>query len=206
MVMRVLTRSSLLGLSALLTVSITGWAQTLSARPGNLEEPTVRSASQYGDVVLGRTTLIGAQRVFADEMSRDEVRVPRLHGANPSRHPETKWKIGQAEVTPHFQLDLGPEYYTLYFDQNERLLAAITRNLPRSLTGTELKSRYPALREDRVWRSGNTPRFTAFSLRLSPCVMLTAHVTAADDQVEQIGYVYTCSTTPIQSADNSGRP
>jgi hypothetical protein len=178
-------------------------AQTLAARPAVFADPVKRTVPSRGELVLGRTTLVSARRIFAVELATDSIMVSRGNAGNPAplRTPTT-WEAGGALIEPRFSLDLGPERYRLYFDANARLVAAITRHLPRPLTGVELAVHYPSLRLNRRWRSGTVPSFQAYSVALSDCVVLSAHV-RADDQVEQLGYLFTCPTAP--SVQPNGR-
>lgn len=56
---------------------------------------------------------------------------------------------GLASVQPSYRLDLGPDRHTPYYDKNERLGAAITRDPAGTLTTADLLTRYPALQKGR---------------------------------------------------------
>jgi hypothetical protein len=170
-------------------------AQTLSVRPAPFTDLRPGSQPRYGEVVLGRTTMTAALRMFADDLSSDSVRVPRGHPSNPSPYPAgIGWHVGSHHVRPQQQLDLGPERYTLYFDENERLIAAITARVPGGLTREMLNAHYPSLQRGRRWYSGDQPRMDQWSVAVSDCVTLTAHVLVADERVESLSYLYTCPT------------
>jgi hypothetical protein len=126
-------------------------AQSLSSRPAIFADPVLSTDPAYGDLVLGRTTLVAALRMFAAELA-DTVRIPRGHSSNPDTLPEGTRLPGGANLRPYQRLDLGPTRYTLYFDRHQRLVAAITdpSRLPRALRRDELVARYATLRVE-MW-------------------------------------------------------
>ena len=182
---------TLLSVAALLTcvaspAPVAG--QTLSARPVLFADPVPGADPARGDVVLGRTTLKSALRIFAVELEEDSIRVPLGHGGNPAVLPGTELLVGGLRIRPHHRLDLGPDRYTLYFDENERLVAAIGGL--RRIRRQELAAHYPNLR---VEHRGSA--YEGLTASIDPCVSLTATVWLnRGDVVEGLGYVYTCST------------
>jgi hypothetical protein len=108
--------------------------------------------------------------------------------------PGTVWGTAGQEVRPRHQLDLGPERYTLYFDENERLIAAVTRRLPGGLTLKVLRNHYPALEKGRRWYSGDQAMSDTWSLAVSSCVTLQASVLIKGERVNSLSYHYTCPT------------
>ena len=168
----------------------------LLARPG--------TQAKHGEVVLGRTTMKAAMRMFAEELSRDTIRVARGHSGNPSAvSAETVWQVGVHQVRPRRMLDLGPEHYSLWFDENDRLIAAITPQVPPGLSRMTLINHYKGIRRFRSWASGNQPTFDVWTVPVDSCVALSAHVSLASERVEQLSYIYTCATRPLPEVDPS---
>jgi hypothetical protein len=171
-------------------------AQTLSVQPAPFADLRPGRQARHGEVVLGQTTMAGALRMFAEHLRSDSVRVARAHVGNPSPWgPGSVWVSADQEVRPRHHLDLGPERYGLYFDENERLIGASTSRLPGGLTWKVLSTRYPSLQKGRRWYSGDRPISDTWSVALSSCVTLVADVLVAGQRVQTLSYYYTCSTT-----------
>jgi hypothetical protein len=176
-------------------------AQTLSSRPTIFGDPDLLADPNSGELVLGRTTLSSALRIFAVEL-RDSVRVPLGHPSNPDTVPqETRLPIVPT-LRPRYRLDLGPGRYLLYFDKHERLVAAILdrSRLPRPLRRDELVARYPTLRVEHIGRTAEGVWVgDELMAPLGPCVSLVAHVWREDKgMVGGLSYVYTCPTKPAR--------
>jgi hypothetical protein len=169
-----------------------GAAQTIAARPSIFADPVPGSDPSKGELVLGRTTLAAALRIFAAELA-ESVSVPRRHSANPDTLPaNTEWQVGDHVARPRHVLDLGPELYRLYFDKSELLIAAVTFQPPRRVVREELVAHYPTLKfEGR--RLGKSDAFVA---PLGPCVSLAGRLQLETKLVDQLSYVYTCATKP----------
>jgi hypothetical protein len=118
--------------------------------------------------------------------------IPRPR-ANPDTLPaDTEWQVSDYVVRPRHVLDLGPEFYRLYFDRNQRLVAAVTFQPPRRVTREELVGHYPSLKfEGR--RLGPADAFVA---PLGQCVSFAGRLRIDTKQVDQLSYVYTCPTKP----------
>ena len=174
--------------------------QTISARPVLYKDPVWGVEPKHGEVVLGRTTLKAALRIFAVELEEDSVRVPLGHPGNPSvLEGKTQRVGGLGGVTLRHRLDLGPERYTLYFDENERLVAMDAPPYARPLQRKELAAKYPSLRVYyRGHNADRVPIVEGLEAPLGECVSLTASAwLARGDAVENLGYTYTCSTQPV---------
>ncbi|MFL5516180.1 MAG: hypothetical protein ACJ8DJ_08485 [Gemmatimonadales bacterium] len=169
-------------------------AQTLRAKPAVFADPVPGSDPSKGELVLGRTTLTSALRIFAERLS-ESVTGPR-RSANPDTLPKgTEWQVGDHVVRPRHQLDLGPDFYRLYFDRNQRLVAAVTFQPPRRVTREELAAHYPTLKfEGR--RLGPSDAFVA---PLGQCVSFAGRLRLDTKQVDQMSYVYTCATKPASA-------
>jgi hypothetical protein len=171
-----------------------GAAQTLAARPRVFGDPVPGSDASKGELVLGRTTLTSALRIFAVELGEAPI------GPRPRANPDTlaaytEWQVGDHVVRPRHVLDLGPELYRLYFDRNRRLVAAVTFQPPRRVTREELVAHYPSLKfEGR--RLGPADAFVA---PLGQCVSFAGRLRLDTKQVDQLSYVYTCATKPASS-------
>lgn len=176
-------------------------AQTLSSRPATFVDPVLSTDPSYGELVLGRTTLTSALRIFAVELE-DSVLVPLGHPSNPDTVSEGTSLSGVPRLQLRHRLDLGPNRYTLYFDKNERLVAAVTyrSRLPRPLRRDELVARYPTLTVAHIGRTAEGAWIRdELVAPLGPCVSLTADVWRQDrGMVGSLGYVYTCPTKPAQ--------
>jgi hypothetical protein len=172
-------------------------AQILNVRPAPLADLRPGRQARHGEVVLGQTTLAGALRMFSEHLWSDSVKVPRGHGPNPSPWPAhaAVWVDADHEARPRHHLDLGPERYQLYFDENERLIGASTGRLPGGLTWKVLSDHYPSFRKGRRWYSGDQPMMDSWSTPLSDCVTLVATVLVKGQRVQNLSYYYTCPTT-----------
>jgi hypothetical protein len=170
-------------------------AQTLAAKPAIFADPVPGSNPSKGELVLGRTTLPGALRIFAEQVG-ELAKKPRT-SANPDTLPaDTEWQVGDQVVRPRHVLDLGPDRYRLFFDKNQRLVAAVTFQPPRKVTREELKAHYPTLTfEGR--RLGPADAFTA---PLGKCVSFAGRLRLDTRQVDQMSYVYTCATKPAPAS------
>jgi hypothetical protein len=94
--------------------------------------------------------------------------------------------VGDHVVRPCHVLDLGPELYRLYFDRNQRLVAAVTFQPPRRVTREELVAHYPSLKfEGR--RLGPADAFVA---PLGQCVPFAGRLRLDTKQVDQLSYVF----------------
>ena len=191
--MRVVFTLLVLGTAA---VAAPAEAQILNVRPAPFADLRPGRQARHGEVVLGQTTLAGALRMFAEHLRSDSVKVPRGHGRNPSSWPAgTVWPAGEHEIRPRHHLDLGPDRYQLYFDENERLITASTGpRLPGGLTWQVLSKHHPSLRKGRRWYSGDQPLSDTWSVVLSSCVTLAANVLIAGQRVQSLSYHYTCPT------------
>jgi hypothetical protein len=181
-----------------------GMAQTLAARPAIFADPILVTDPTHGELVLGRTTLAGALRMFAVELA-DSVRLPLGRRSNPDTvRTSTTFVDSAAWPRPYHRLDLGPGRYTLYFDKHERLVmaAADRSRLPRQLRREDLVARYATLRVHRHWNIQDE-----MIAPLAPCISLTATVWEGDDgrrddqhllpgTVLHLGYRFTCPTRP----------
>jgi hypothetical protein len=174
-----------------LAAALPGAAQTLAARPAIFADPVPGSDPSKGELVLGRTTLAAALRIFAEELG-EPISVPRRHSSNPDTLPKnTEWQVGNHVVRPRHWLDLGPGFYRLYFDRNERLVVALTFQPPRQVRREELVAHYPTLKFE--GRRGTSDQFVAV---LGSCVSLAGRLQLETRLVDQLSYVYTCDTKP----------
>jgi hypothetical protein len=174
-----------------LAAAVPGAGQTLAAKPAIFADPVPGSDPSKGELVLGRTTLTAALRIFAVQLGEPPAG-PRPR-ANPDTLPaDTEWQVGDHVVRPRHVLDLGPEFYRLFFDRNQRLVAAVTFQPPRRVTRKELEGHYPSLKfEGR--RLGAADAFVA---PLGSCVSFAGRLRLDTKQVDQLSYVYTCATKP----------
>lgn len=177
--------------------------QTISARPVLFKDPVWGVEPKHGEVVLGRTTLKAALRIFAVELEEDSVRVPLGHPGNPSRLEGTEQRVGGVTFRARHRLDLGRDRYTLYFDENERLVALEAPAYARPLQRKELAAKYPSLRVYyRGHNADRVPVYEGLEAPLGECVSLTAGSwLKRGDAVENLGYIYTCSTTPARAGN-----
>lgn len=173
-------------------------AQSLSARPVMFADPVPGGPAPGRELVLGTTTLTAAKRIFAVELQDETVQVARGHAGNPERLPRgTEWRLAEGTFHPEQRLDLGPDRYVLYFDEHERLIGTLAERMPWPATRSDLTRRYPALRLQRRWHSGDVP-FDEVVASAGPCVTLIASVRVGNDRVEEFGYYFTCPTRPTQ--------
>jgi hypothetical protein len=126
------------------------------------------------------------------------VRVPLGHGSNPDTVKSGTGFLGSTSLRPYYRLEIGAARYTLYFDRHERLVAAITSQLPRPVRRDELVARYPSLNVAYVGRTAEGAWVMDDLIApLSPCVSLVADVWRRDKgMVGSLGYIYTCATAP----------
>ena len=184
-------RPAVLTLLLSFAVALAAGAQTLASKPAIFADPVPGTNPAKGELVLGRTTLPAARRIFAEQLG--ELAKAHRPAANPDTLPaDTEWQVGDHVVRPRHVLDLGPDRYRLFFDRNQRLVAAVTFQPPRKLTREELKAHYPTLTfEGR--RLGPADAFTA---PLGKCVSFAGRLRLDTRQVDQLSYVYTCATKP----------
>ena len=177
-----------------LAATSAGAAQTLAAKPSVFADPVPGSDPSKGELVLGRTTLTAALRIFAVELG--ELPTGPRPRANPDTLPvDTEWQVGNHVLRPRHVLDLGPELYRLYFDRNQRLVATVTFQPPRRVTRQELVAHYPSLKfEGR--RLGPADAFVA---PLGQCVSFAGRLRLDTKLVDQLSYVFTCPTKPASS-------
>jgi hypothetical protein len=180
--------------------------QTFSSRPAFFADPALTYDPGHGELVLGRTTLRSALRIFAVELA-DSVRLPLAHAANPDTLPTGTITGGPASSPAiHYRLDLGADRYTLYFDKNQRLVAARAshQRLPRMIRREDLVAQYATLRSDQ--RPGSLENLEA---PLGPCITMVAYAWDGDDglrderhllpgSIIEFGYRYTCPTRPAE--------
>jgi hypothetical protein len=181
-------------------------AQTLSARPRFFADPVLAVDPAHGELVLGRTTLHSAMRIFASDL-QDSVRVPLAHSGNPLTLPSATMLSGQRGPTARYLLDIGAGRYTLYFDGNQRLIAvdALGSNLPRLIRRADLVARYSTLRPLR-----DSASVVNLEAPLGPCISMLAFAWDRNDgrrdgghvepgTIVEFGYRYTC---PTKSAEH----
>jgi hypothetical protein len=182
---------SIISVALSLAATSSAAAQTLAAKPAVFADPVPGSVPSKGELVLGRTTLTSALRIFAEQVGKSSTE-PRPH-ANPDTLPaDTEWQVGDHVVRPRHVLDLGPEFYRLFFDRNQRLVAAVTFQPPKRVTRKDLETHYPTLKfEGR--RLGPSDAFVA---PLGQCVSFAGRLRLDTKQVDQLSYVYTCATKP----------
>jgi hypothetical protein len=192
----------LLSVLALALASLAAWpcaAQTLSSRPVLFADPVLSTDPSAGELVLGRTTLTTVLRIFAAELE-DSIQVPLRHRSNPDTVFTGMRLPGVPDLRLYYRLYLGPTRYTLYFDRNERLVAAMTdrSRIQRPLRREELVARYPTLKVAHIGRTAEGVWIRdELAAPLGPCVSFTADLWRRDKgQVGTFGYVYTCSTRP----------
>ena len=162
-----------------LSAAVPGGAQTLRAKPAIFADPVPGSDPSKGELVLGRTTLTAGLRIFAVELKKSDT-LPA----------GTEWQVGDHVVRPRHVLDLGPELYRLFFDRNQRLVAAVTFQPPRRVTREELKAHYPSL----TFEGRRLGAADAFTAPLGKCVSFAGRLRLDTRQVDQMSYVYTCAT------------
>jgi len=184
-------------------------AQTVSARPEIFRDPVPGVEPASGQLVLGRTTLAGALRMFATELE-DSVRVPLRRGSNPDTVGGIPLPTGAPKA--YHRLDVGTGKYTLYFDKHQRLVAvrADRSRLPRPLMRVDLATRYPTLRVEQDF----LPVMAFLVAPIEPCIAVTATVWGEGDDglrdsrhllpgtVLEFGYSYTCPTHPAPKKAN----
>ena len=201
--MRIVFTLLILGTAAL---AAPAEAQILNVRPAPLADLRAGRQARHGEVVLGQTTLAGVLRMFSEHLRLDSVKLPRGHVSNPSEWgPGSVWVSADHEARPRHHLDLGPERYQLYFDENERLIGASTGRLPGGLTWKVLSSHYPSFRKGRRWYSGDQPMIDSWSTPLGDCVTLVATVLVKGQRVQNLSYYYTCPTTRTGASKTSSR-
>ena len=166
-------------------------AQTLPSRPGFFTDPVLAIDRSYGELVLGRTTLRSAMLIFATEL-QDTTHARASTDSEPVVAPRARYRL-----TP------GRGHYTLYFDKNERLVAAMAdrQEFPRPLRRDELVAQYATLRPSSHMTSpGGVEDLEA---PLGPCLSMQASVwtggSPPSDQLRagtvlSFGYRYTCPT------------
>lgn len=153
-------------------------------RDGELVIPAfVSGYERVGDLVLGKTTLAQAQRMFPVSPPGYEGR-PR----KPDGYPKSKF----GEVSPKPKLVFNPweSMYALFFDKNERLVIVMELgSLFEGKTVAEIGELYPGLR-----KTESIKGYYEMQTELAPCAALMLMVTEGSDIITQAAYVYTCKT------------
>jgi len=195
-------RETTLVLAVTLCWAAAARAQTLSSRPAFFCDPVLAVDPAYGELVLGRTTLRSAMRIFATEL-QDSLRIAPGRRVNPDTLPLSRTDGPGMPPALRFRLDVGSGRYTLYFDKNERLVAvqAGARDLPRPLRREDLVARYATLRPvSRLDMLGN------LEAPLGPCISMVASAGEGNDiapgapqnsapgTILSFGYRFTCPT------------
>jgi hypothetical protein len=185
-------KTALVLAGCLFSVAGVSRAQTLSSRPALFADPVLAVDPAHGELVLGRTTLRSALRIFATEL-QDSVQVPLGHPGNPDTI-----SVAPSPGTPlgpplRFRLDVGAGRYTLFFDKNERLVGveAAQANLSRPLRREDLVARYATLRP-----LSSPDALGNLEASLGPCISMVAW--ARDSQILSFGYRFTCNTSPAE--------
>jgi len=108
-------------------------------------------------------------------------------------------RVGGVTFRARHRLDLGRDRYTLYFDENVRLIALEAPPHARPPQRKELMVKYPSLRVFYVGHNADrVPVYEGLDAPLGEWGSLTAGVwLARGDAVENLGYIYTCSTRPV---------
>lgn len=172
-------------------------AQTLSSRPGFFTDPVLAIDRSYGELVLGRTTLRSAMLIFATERE-DTAGFRATTDSEPPVAPRARYRL-----TP------GRRHYTLYFDKNERLVAAMAdrQDFPRPLRRDELVAQYATLRPSSRHDVVSSGAVEDLEASLGPCLVMHASVwTGGSPSAERLlpgtavsfGYRYTCPTKPAE--------
>jgi hypothetical protein len=131
--------------------------------------------------------------MFSVELE-EPMTVRRRNPGNPyPLNPETVWSVAGSEVRPRQQLELGPDRYTLAFDENDRLVSAYTDNPPHGFSQARLQQHYKGIQRVRRWHRGDQAIDT-WDAKLDSCVSLSARVIVATGLVEHISYAYACKT------------
>ena len=168
-------------------------AQTLPSRPGFFTDPVLAIDRSYGELVLGRTTLRSAMLIFATEL-QDTTHSRASTDSEPPVAPRARYRL-----TP------GRGHYTLYFDKNERLVAAMAdrQEFPRPLRRDELVAQYATLRPSSRHDMASPGAVEELEAPLGPCLSMQASVwteeSASSDRLRagtvlSFGYRYTCPT------------
>jgi hypothetical protein len=168
-------------------------AQTLSSRPGFFTDPVLAVDRSYGELVLGRTTLRSAMLIFATEL-QDTTHSRASMDSEPPVAPRARYRLTS-----------GRGHYTLYFDRNERLVAAIAdrQEFPRPLRRDELVAQYATLRPSSRHDMASSAAVEDLEAPLGPCLSMQASVwtgtSPSSDRLRagtvlSFGYRYICPT------------
>lgn len=150
-----------------------------------------------GDLILGQTTLEEAIRMFPS--------APPGYEGNP-RSPRgfPQAKIGQVSPKPRLVYNPWMTLYLLYFDANHRLVIVVDggKSRSRGLSRQEMMKQYPDLKETQ--RDSNSPEYE-MQVEIQPCLTLMLLISASNNIVGDIAYVYTCPTQSWQTPTEIAR-
>jgi hypothetical protein len=188
-------RPTLLTLTVLALAAGPAQAQYLGAKAVVYHDPLPERVSTETPLLLGKTLLQSARRMFPDAPKVYEgLPAYSINDGNPQpidRYDAT-WTNDGFTTTAKFIFTLGPGRWTLYFDGNQRLISAVAPNeATAGVTRSEFAKRYPSLKE------AKGQNYTALQGRISECVFEQA-LFGLDEKLHSYSYSYVCPTEPKQ--------
>lgn len=139
------------------------------------------NGKKAGTLVLGKTTIEEALKMHPEAPFKPYDGDVRPAEEDPSALgglPELKYVYNPWQTM-----------YSLYFNDEERLVAVSELKELGKLSEKDLLKEYPGLSE--AYRDNRTIEYRS---SLGPCVVLTARVGSATRWVEEVSFAYTCET------------
>lgn len=180
-----------------LMLSLAGTALPAQQRPlATIQEvPRVVAGPDLGQgLVLGRTLLLSARRMFPDAPRLVDGRsFYSLNDGNPQpidRSPVV-WDVAGGKLEPKYLFQLGPDAWTLYFDTNQRLIGAVKSQMPAMTSSADFAKAYPSHRQSFEGRD-----YVSYEAMVQPCQVATASFSKADNHLLSFAWNFTCATSP----------
>lgn len=184
-------RPTLLTLTVLALAAAPAQAQYLGAKAVIYHDPLPERANTETPLLLGKTFLQSARRMFPD--APKVIEGSPLYSINegnpqPIDRGDEIWTLDGFTITAKFIFMLGPGRWTLYFDGNQRLIAAVApKEAMTGVTRSEFAQKYPSLKE------AKGQNHTDLQGRISECVYLQA-LFGMDEKLHSYSYSYVCPT------------
>ncbi len=206
--MQMMSRAGLIVLCMLMQGAASGWAQAVPARLTLYNDPT--PATSADGLVLGRTTLDEARRLFPDAPTH---KGPMHYPGNPQyQEHNPDFEIDGAVIKLRHAFWLGQGRAILLFDEHQRLVGIdhgpfawadpVTGESMTEIVGwketavsrNDFRQRYP---QTKGWWMD--PFHYHIEGRISDCVAVTSWFVQVKgkDELGTLGYRYICPTQPI---------
>ncbi len=186
-------------------------AQTVAAKHVLFVDPKQGGTWKDGELVLGKTTLSGAKRMFPDAPKiHPWPYIHALNEGNPSMYgDELAWSKGNEVLKPQYSFHLGQGRYNLLFDDKKRLVYIFESRWSKLDESTNRVVSHDPWKATTVTRDDFMARYRNLRGKQSealyflggpiqPCVSLVVVFESVKgrESLNSVGYQYTCETLP----------